>query len=65
MTIGAAVSQIADLWIPAKSGGLKRSRVLKRIRGYSSNPEETFAQAHNMIESLQKEFGYDFHPDLK
>lgn len=52
-------------WIPAKSGGLKRSRVLKRIRGDSSKPEETFAQARNMIESLQKEFGYNFHPDLK
>ena len=40
-------------WLPKSSGkGLKRGKVIKRIKGYSAKPEEVYKQA----DQLCKEF---------
>lgn len=53
-------------WIPKKnSAELKRSRSLKRIRGYSSQPEKVYDEANRLCAEWQKQFGYNLHPDLK
>jgi hypothetical protein len=37
-------------WIPKAHGsGIKRSAVVKRIRGYSSNPQEVYDKAEEWI----------------
>lgn len=53
-------------WIPKKYGeGLKRSRVMKRMRGYSNQPEELYERAGKYVATLQREHGFVLHPKLK
>ena len=47
-------------WIPKKSKGLKRSKVVYRIKGYSNNPDKTFDKAKKVIKYLNKEFDLEF-----
>ena len=41
------------MWIPKKGikGYLKRSKVIKRIKGFSSNPEKVYKEAEEWIKS--------------
>lgn len=52
-------------WIPRTRGnGLKKSRGLKTIRGYSSNPEVVHIKAKKECEHYQQAFGFNLHPSL-
>ena len=44
-------------WIPKKDGkGLKRGKAIKRIRGYSSNPEEVYRKAEGICKGLNEQW---------
>lgn len=51
-------------WIPAKGGGLKKSKVLKRIKGYSSEPQKVYDEAERTCAHYQQAFGFKPHPAL-
>ena len=43
-------------WIPTKDGKrLKRSRVIKRIRGYVSNAQEVYNKANKLCDELDRQ----------
>ena len=40
-------------WVPKSGGkGLKRSKVTRRVKGYTSQPEEAFAKARTIVAEL-------------
>lgn len=52
-------------WIPRASGkGLKKSKCLKRIRGYVAQPEIVHEKAEQECKSYQDAFGFNLHPGL-
>jgi hypothetical protein len=43
-------------WIPKANGvGLKRGRVVRRIRGYVNNPDMVYTQAKKLCEELNSQ----------
>ena len=46
-------------WIPKKKTGLKRSKVICRIKGYTSKPEEVYEKANRLIELLNRDYKFE------
>ena len=46
-------------WIPKKTRGLKKSKVIYRIRGYTSEPEKVYAKANRLIELLNENYKFE------
>ena len=44
-------------WVPKSGGkGLKRGKVIRRIRGYSSNPESVYVEAKRLCAELNRQW---------
>ena len=44
-------------WIPKSSGvGLKKSAVVTRIKGYTSNPEDVYKRAEEACDRLDRQY---------
>jgi hypothetical protein len=56
-------------WIPKTREGLKRSKVIYRIKGYVSNPDDVYEKAQKLVNMLNNKFKREvhfkreFHPD--
>lgn len=52
-------------WIPKTRGtGLKKSKGLKRFRGYLNSPKIVHDKAKKECEHYQNAFGFNLHPGL-
>lgn len=46
-------------WLPKSNGkGLKKSAVIKRIRGLCSNPQDVYDKAKNLCQDMQKSWDH-------
>jgi hypothetical protein len=46
-------------WVPTKSGkGLKKGKVVKRLKGLSSDPNELFERAKAQVEKMNREMNH-------
>ena len=46
-------------WIPKESGGLKKSKAVYRVKGWTGNPEEVYFKAEQICSALNEKFKRD------